>query len=104
MPSATEGDKGVLICKTGVGMVVIANKVQGVRAAACYDVDMAISSREHNDCNVAVFAASYTDAKKAEEILRAWLTTENMGDRHARRVKQIKDIESEIEGQQNEKS
>lgn len=91
-------DKGVLICKTGVGMVIIANKVHGVRAAVCYDVDIAKSSREHNDCNVAVFAASYTDPKKAKDILDAWLSTPHAGDRHARRVGQIKEIESKIKG------
>nr|HPM43665.1 RpiB/LacA/LacB family sugar-phosphate isomerase [Candidatus Omnitrophota bacterium] len=51
-------NRGILICKTGVGMVIIANKVQGVRAAACYDTDIAKSSREHNDTNVCVIAGS----------------------------------------------
>ena len=90
--------RGVLICKTGVGMVIIANKLHGVRAAACYDVDMARSSREHNDCNVMVLAASYTDGKKATEIARAWLSAEHVEDRHARRVKQIKDYETKLKG------
>ena len=89
-------EKGVLICKTGVGMAIIANKVHGVRAAACYDVEMAKSSREHNDCNVIVLAANYTDLKKAKEILKIWLETEHSGQRHARRVKQIKEIETKL--------
>lgn len=93
-----KADRGVLICKTGVGMVIIANKVSGVRAAACYDADMARSSREHNDCNVAVFAASYTEPRKAREILKAWLAAEHLGERHARRVKQIRDIETKLKG------
>lgn len=93
-----KAERGVLICKTGVGMVIIANKVHGVRAAACYDTDMARSSREHNDCNVMVLAADYTDARKAKEILKVWLSAAHSGDRHARRVKQIKDIESKIKG------
>ena len=93
-----KAERGVLICKTGVGMVIIANKVHGVRAAACYDIDMARSSREHNDCNVAVFAASYTEPKTAKEILKAWLATSHAGERHARRVDQIKEIESKIKG------
>jgi ribose 5-phosphate isomerase B len=97
-------ERGVLICKTGVGMVIIANKVHGVRAAACYDVDMAKSSREHNDCNVAVLAASYTSADEAKNILKAWLAAEHIGDRHARRVDQIKDIESKLKGHSNGKS
>jgi len=91
-------DRGVLICKTGVGMVVIANKVHGVRAAACYDVDIAKSAREHNDTNVLVLAASYTKYAQAKEILKIWLTTDHVEERHARRVKQIKDIESKIKG------
>lgn len=88
--------KGILICKTGVGMAIIANKLHGVRAAACYDTEMAKSSREHNDCNIIVLAASYTDFKKAKEILKVWLNTEHAGERHARRVKQIKDIETKL--------
>lgn len=89
-------DRGILICKTGVGMAIIANKLHGVRAAACYDVDIAKSSREHNDCNIIVLAANYTDFRHAKEILKVWLTTEHAGERHARRVKQIKEIESKL--------
>lgn len=94
-------DRGVLICKTGVGMVIIANKVHGVRAAACYSKEMARSSREHNDCNVIVFAAEYSDANQALDMLKIWLATGPLGDRHERRVKQIKEIESKLKG--NEK-
>jgi ribose 5-phosphate isomerase B len=97
-------DRGILICKTGVGMVIIANKVHGVRAAVCYDVAVAKSSREHNDCNVAVLAANYTDADKAKEIIKAWFAAEHIGDRHARRVDQIKDIELKLKGRSNGKS
>ena len=93
-----KADRGVLICKSGVGMAIIANKVHGVRAAACYDVEMAKSSREHNDCNVIALAANYTDLKKSKEILKAWLKAEHSGDRHARRVKQIKEIEKKLKG------
>ncbi len=91
-------DRGILICKTGVGMAIIANKVHGVRAAACYDEDMAKSAREHNGCNVIVFAASYSGFKEALKMLKVWLTTEPLGDRHERRVKQIKDIEAKLRG------
>jgi len=89
-------DKGILICKTGLGMAIIANKVHGVRAAACYDKEMARSAREHNDCNVIVFAADYSDFKQALDMLKIWLITEPLGDRHERRVKQIKNIESKL--------
>lgn len=94
--SGNKADRGILICKTGVGMVIIANKVHGVRAAACYDMELAKSSREHNDCNVVVLAADYTDFKKSKDILKTWLSTEHEGDRHVRRVKQIKEIELKL--------
>lgn len=89
-------DKGILICKTGVGMAIIANKVHGVRAAACYNKEMAKSAREHNDCNVIVFAANYSNFEQALEMLKIWLIAEPLGDRHERRVKQIKEIESTL--------
>ncbi len=91
-----QADRGILICKTGVGMVIIANKVHGVRAAACYDKEMAKSAREHNNCNVIVFAASYSDFKQALDMLKVWLIAEPLGDRHEKRVKQIKEIESKL--------
>jgi ribose 5-phosphate isomerase B len=89
-------ERGVLLCKSGIGMAIIANKVHGVRAAACYDTEMAKSSREHNDSNVLVLAASYTDFRKAKDILRVWLGTKHLGERHARRVRQIKEFESKL--------
>lgn len=96
--SNNRAEKGVLICKTGVGMAIIANKLHGIRAAACYDVEMARSSREHNDCNIIVLAADYTDLKKAKDILKVWLKASHVEERHARRVKQIKDIETKLKG------
>ena len=96
--SGGKADRGILVCKTGIGMVIIANKVPGVRAAACYDEVMARSSREHNDCNTIVLAANYTDFQKAKKMLKIWLETGHLGQRHARRVKQIKDIESRLKG------
>jgi len=94
--SGGEAERGILICRTGVGMAIIANKIHGVRAAACYDKDMAKSSREHNDCNIAVLAADYTDFKAAKKMVKIWLGTEALAERHARRVKQIKNIESKM--------
>jgi len=91
-------DKGILICKSGIGMTIMANKVSGVRAAACYDTKLAAASREHNDCNVLVLAALYTDIEKAKEITKVWLTTEHAGERHQRRVQQIQDIETKLKG------
>jgi len=89
-------DRGILICKTGIGMTVIANKLSGVRGAACYDTDMAVSSREHNDCNVLILAAHYVDENKAKEITKIWLETKHEGERHARRVEQIKKLEQDL--------
>lgn len=96
--AAGKAERGILICKSGVGMVIIANKLHGIRAAACYDKDLAMSSREHNDCNILVLAANYTDIEKAKEIVSVWLTTEHMGERHARRVGQIKNLEQKLKG------
>jgi ribose 5-phosphate isomerase B len=94
--SAVKGDRGILICKTGVGMAIVANKLHGIRAAACYDKDMAKSSREHNDCNIIVLAAQYSDLKAAKEMLRVWLNTKHIGERHERRVRQIEEFESKM--------
>ena len=96
--SETKAERGILICKTGVGMAIIANKLRGIRAVACYDKEIARSSREHNDCNVLVLAANYTDFKKSKEIIKIWLRHQALGERHGRRVKQIKDIEAKLKG------
>jgi ribose 5-phosphate isomerase B len=96
--SKGKADRGILICRSGVGMTIIANKLHGIRAAACYDKAMAKSSREHNDCNILVLAADYTDFKVAKELVDIWLSTEPAGERHERRVKQIKEIEAKLKG------
>ena len=88
--------RGILICKTGIGMAIIANKVHGVRAAACYDNKMAKSSREHNDCNLCVLAADYSDFMTVKGMLDIWLRTDPVEERHTRRVRQIKDIEKKL--------
>ena len=77
-------------------MAIIANKVHGVRAAVCYNKDITKSSREHNDCNIAVFAADYIDLKEAKEALSIWLKTPALAQRHARRVGQIIEIENKL--------
>jgi len=89
-------ERGILLCKSGIGMAIIANKVHGVRAAACYDREMARSSREHNDCNILVLAANYINIKEAKEMLKIWLETKHLGERHARRVKQIREFEAKL--------
>lgn len=94
--SRGNADRGILICRSGVGMAIIANKLHGIRAAACYDKKMARNSREHNDCNILVLAADYTDFKSAKELIKIWLAVEHAGERHERRVKQIKEFEARL--------
>lgn len=84
---------GILICKTGIGMSIVANKVKGVRAALCDRLDIARSSREHNDANILVLAANIVKSGRARIIVEAWLEAGHLGGRHARRVSQIRKIE-----------
>jgi ribose 5-phosphate isomerase B len=85
--SAGQFDRGVLICKSGLGMSMAANKVRGIRAALCWDTKGAELSRRHNDANVICLAATRTSFETAKKILGVWLATEFEGGRHARRVK-----------------
>lgn len=87
--AATEGAKGIVICKTGVGMSICANKVKGVRCALCTSVDMARLCREHNNANTLALGASNTDIPTALKMVEAFLTTEFAGGRHAGRVGKI---------------
>ncbi|MBU1061495.1 MAG: ribose 5-phosphate isomerase B [Candidatus Omnitrophica bacterium] len=86
--------RGILICKTGIGMSIVANKVKGVRAALCDRQDVARSSRLHNDANILVLAANIVSEAKAKKLISIWLSTRALGGRHKRRVNQIKRIES----------
>ena len=85
--------RGILICKTGVGMSMVANKVRGVRAALCERVDIARSSREHNDANILVLASNIVSIEKAKKIIDVWFSARSLGGRHKRRVDQIKKID-----------
>jgi len=85
--------RGVLVCGTGIGMTIAANKVSGIRAALCGDVFTARMSREHNDANVLALAGRLTGRETGLEILRAWLDTQFAGGRHARRVDKIGEME-----------
>ena len=82
-------DRGILICGTGVGMAIAANKVRGVRAALCSDPLTARLSREHNDANVLALGGRIIGPEMAAEIVRVWLTTPFAGDRHSRRLAKI---------------
>ena len=81
--------KGIVICKTGVGMSMCANKVKGVRCGLCFNADMGRLCREHNNANVLALGAANTDVQTALDIVSAFLTTEFAGGRHAGRVDKI---------------
>jgi ribose 5-phosphate isomerase B len=92
-------DRGVLVCGTGIGMAIAANKVPGVRAASCADTFTARMSREHNDANVLCLGARLTGREVARDILDIWLDTAFAGDRHARRVGKIASLEQRLRGE-----
>ena len=87
-------DRGVLVCGTGTGMAIAANKVPGVRAAVCTDPALARLSREHNDANVLALGARVIDPAAARAVLAAWLETAFEGGRHERRVAKLAAIEA----------
>jgi ribose 5-phosphate isomerase B len=91
--SMKEADRAVLICATGIGMCMAANKVHGVRAALCHDELTARISRDHNDANVLCLSAEQVGAVVMRRMLDVWLNTEFCGGRHERRVKKILAIE-----------
>ncbi len=84
---------GIIVDGAGIGSCMVANKVPGVRAATCWDVSSARNSREHNHANVLVLGAGLIGENLALEIVQAWLSTPWGGDRHARRVEKISEIE-----------
>ena len=88
-----EADRGVLVCASGVGMCITANKVHGVRAANCLDDEFARLSRQHNDTNVVCLSGDRLDEETAKRLVNVWLDTEFEGGRHARRVEKIADLE-----------
>ena len=90
-----EYDLGILICGTGVGMSIVANKVKGIRAALCLDPFTARKAREHNDANVLCLGGWLLGSRLAREVARAFLEAEFQGGRHERRVGKIKAIEDE---------
>jgi len=89
-------EKGLLICTTGIGMSITANKYYGVRAALCHNVDSAKYSRMHNDSNLLVLGAKYVKKGLAKKILKAFLETDFEAGRHERRVNKIKSIEDKV--------
>ncbi|MHC4237299.1 MAG: ribose 5-phosphate isomerase B [Planctomycetota bacterium] len=88
-----KADRAILVCGTGIGMSMAANKVKGIRAALCYDELAAKFSREHNDANVLCLSGDLTGPEVMRRIVETWLTTDFVAGRHLRRVKKIAAIE-----------
>lgn len=90
--------RGILICGSGVGMAIVANRFPGVRAALCLDEETARLSRMHNDANILVLAGRKTEPAQAEGIVRVWLTTPFEGGRHQARLDKIRETEQQLQG------
>lgn len=88
-------EQGLLVCGSGTGMAIAANKVPGVRAAVGWSEEIARLAREHNDANVLSLAGRYTPFEELTKIVRAWFAAKFDGGRHARRVEKIREIENE---------
>lgn len=93
-----KADRGVLICGTGIGMSVAANKIRGVRAALAFDLYTAMQSRRHLDANILVLGAQVTGKGLALEMTRTWIDTPFEGGRHERRIEKIRRLEDDSHG------
>ena len=90
-------DKGILICGTGIGMSIVANKIKGIRASLCHDVFSARYAREHNDANILTLGGRVIDSGLAKEIVKVWLSTDfSREERHIIRLNKIKQEEDKI--------
>jgi len=95
--SSGEVDRGILVCDSGIGVDVVANKFPGVRSALVHDEELAKITRQHNDSNVLSLGAMFLDEEKAEKIATNWLETDfSHAERHERRVHEIEDLEKEV--------
>ncbi|CAM3374983.1 ribose 5-phosphate isomerase B [Hydrogenibacillus schlegelii] len=94
-------DRGILICGTGIGMMIAANKVPGIRAALAHDLYSARMSRAHNDANVLTLGGRIIGPELAREIVRVWLATPFEGGRHARRLEKIAGREAALRVRRN---
>lgn len=91
-----QAERGILVCGTGLGMCIAANKIPGIRAAPCHDDLTAEMSRRHNDLNVLCLSADMLGERLIDRMLEIWLTTPFEGGRHARRVQKITALEEEV--------
>ncbi|MBM4330255.1 MAG: ribose 5-phosphate isomerase B [Deltaproteobacteria bacterium] len=94
--SRKEFERGILICGSGVGMSIVANRFPGVRAALCNDLYAARMSREHNDANILVLGGRVTGKDLAREILKVWLESTFQGGHHQRRLEKIESLDEKI--------
>jgi len=101
MVSHGEAERGILICGTGLGMCISANKFPGVRAAPCHDDLTAEMSRRHNDANVLCLSADLLGERLVDHMVELWLNTSFEGGRHARRVGKICEIEAEVHAEES---
>ena len=90
-----ECDQGILICGTGFGMAIFANKFKGIRCASCWNEEVAKLLKSHNNANIIALPGRFIKMSEAVTILRAWLGTEFMGGRHIERLQMIEEIEKE---------
>ncbi len=93
--SSEDFERAILVCGSGIGMAMSANKVHGIRAAACNDLECAVLSRKHNDANILTLGSRLIDLAKAKGIIETWLSEEFEGGRHERRIEKMTDIENE---------
>jgi ribose 5-phosphate isomerase B len=89
-------DQGILICSTGIGMSIAANKIKGVRAALCHDTFAAQRARQHNDANILCLKGQNVNTDSALEIIKPYLSTDFEGGRHIPRLNKIKALETEM--------
>lgn len=89
----TENTRGIIVCGSGIGVSIAANKVKGIRAALCTNTELAEMCRRHNDANILCLGARYIDFETAKSIIKIFLSTEFEGGRHEIRIREIKDIE-----------
>ena len=91
-----ECEEGILICRSGIGMTIVANKFKGIRCAKCNNEQEAKFAKMHNNSNILAIGADYTSVSDAVCIVRAWIATNFEGGRHQERLKIIEEIEKEI--------
>ena len=88
-------ERGIIICRSGIGMSIVANKFKGIRCAKCNDEEEAKFSRMHNDANMLALGADYINVNEAVRIVRMWIATQFEGGRHQERIYIINEIEQE---------